>query len=127
MRKLLKFGYKKRAQFFIISAVALTMTFLTLNILFNQYFSVDSSSIYSGDEIYLFENMKQLIKDTSDEKCIESYKNIKELEFIFEEDMLRKGYFFDIQTILKHKIIYIDMELNSKNINLKDSFSVECK
>ena len=93
-----------KGQWFIISAVIASGVFLTMSVLFRDYFLVDSSVVASVNEDFYFRNVKNQIDSLRylDGGCSESAvynQNYKELKYLAETKMASIGYFLFIDEI----------------------------
>ena len=62
MRRLL--SSSKKGQWFIISTVIASMAFLSISLLFKNYFVVDTASVATNDEDFYFWNIKYGLTET---------------------------------------------------------------
>ncbi|HDD72466.1 MAG TPA: hypothetical protein ENG00_00065 [Candidatus Aenigmarchaeota archaeon] len=87
----------KKAQMFIITMVFLVGLLSAVQTYLRTYSAVDISEIMKNNDIYLFENMKEVVNFTvtSTSSCSELKSNLEELEFFLERYKLF-GYTMNI-------------------------------
>jgi len=102
--------YKRKGQWFIISAVVISGVFLAISILLKNY-GIDSSAAAMADDDFYFRNVQHQLNQTillSNSETKEN--NVNEFIYFAQERLAAKGYLLNI-TIL-------DLNNNKFNITL---------
>lgn len=87
-----------KGQWFILSAVAATVVFLAISILFKTYFVIDPANVAQANEEFYFNNIKEQfnnILENSD--CDNMNNNLDEFKVFAEKEIGSLGYLLHIE------------------------------
>lgn len=115
-----------KGQWFIISAVIASSTFLGISFLLKDYFVVDASSpAQVNNDFYFYsasEQLNNIIKNTVTDDppaCINLTTNLNELKTIAEHELARRGLFmfmtYTIRDCSTTNIVDINLLVASQN------------
>ncbi|MFB6088956.1 MAG: hypothetical protein ABEK36_04220 [Candidatus Aenigmatarchaeota archaeon] len=117
----------KKAEFFIISAVIIASILISIQGHFGGYSEADFTEVVTSREIYIFNNVKDEIKDieTDSGNCEEMHRKLIEFEDITEKQIKERGYDFNLQVSNCNASGYVDvnMALISSDYTIGDKFS----
>jgi len=125
----------RKAQFFILSAVAIVTIIFFVSRWLEPYTIVDTSSIALKDEFYIFDNIVEKIKETvrTSKDCEELKYNLDEYKNFVDNFAAEKNYKMDFYYTISpcyneppsfNAVVEVKISLESSNIKLTSSFSV---
>ncbi|MFB6076327.1 MAG: hypothetical protein ABEK17_04245 [Candidatus Aenigmatarchaeota archaeon] len=114
----------RKAEFFIISAVIMASILISIQGLFGGYSDVDFTEVIKSRETYIFNSIKNEIKEISGNDCDDLRMKLVEFRDMTENQVKERGYDFNIQlgdcNATGH--IYVNMTLVSSDYDIGDDF-----
>lgn len=95
MRNLLK-SSRRKAQFFVLTAVAIVTVLVFISRLIEPFSVTDTSQVVLSDEVFLFNDIKEKAVAAVREgttSCTDALLNLQEFKNFVENFMLERGYF----------------------------------
>ncbi len=87
-----------KGQWFIISAVIASGTFLAISLFFNSYYLIDTSETALIDGSYHFDNVKNGLERTIDlSDCTNMDRNMKTFVHFSKQELAKTGYFLHVE------------------------------
>lgn len=117
----------RKAQFFIISTVIITVFLTSISSLFRDYSKTDLSEVPNINGGEVFYNIKNNIRATAREtSCPGEEKrrerNLRELKHFIQEESIKKGVGVNITYRQFCPTLRVSMRLTSENFDVKDQF-----
>lgn len=119
-------GNKKKAEFFIVTAVMLTSIFFSINQVLIGYNSVDSAEPHKERNENIMINAESFLKECASGSCESAERDLYDCQDYLQTYISREGYYFSASHVMIDNVFRITTVFSSQTYHANNTFLVPC-